>query len=320
MAKIVEFDFEGKVERDVDISRCRPAMDEGHYVWLELDVVADQHLAPEARAVLSIDDAVFETLFEEDRHARCAIHPTGLHLVLVTCRGLDADLDPVRIDLFLGERFMLVLRRGEAPFLERVRRNYSADFKSFAKSPSFLLFEMCEALVASYSDLAAKLEDRVEAMQAILLAAPPETPFAEFSRLQTDLLHFRKHLVALRGVLSELSTRKSLYVNDVTQQFLGGMVAGVERLLADLLINRDILSESLNLYMSQVSQRTNKIMNKLTVVSIVFLPLTFLCGVYGMNFEHQPEYKWEGGYRFFWTVVAATVVTVVLALRRMKVL
>ena len=72
-----------------------------------------------------------------------------------------------------------------------------------------------------------------------------------------------------------------------------------------MLVDRDILSEALNLHMSMVSHRTNEVMKKLTVVSVVFLPLTFLVGVYGMNFEIFPELKWRFGYVYFWGVVVA---------------
>ena len=99
--------------------------------------------------------------------------------------------------------------------------------------------------------------------------------------------------------------------------FLQNMVGTVDHVLQDLLVDRDILSESLNLYMSMVGHRTNRVMNRLTVVSVIFLPLTFLCGVYGMNFEILPELKWEYGYAIFWVVVAA-IVTVLIAYMRNK--
>jgi len=98
------------------------------------------------------------------------------------------------------------------------------------------------------------------------------------------------------------------------------MVGTVERVLQDLLVDRDILSESLNLYMSMVGHRTNKVMNRLTVVSVVFLPLTFLCGVYGMNFEVLPELKWQYGYFVFWLVVAAIVISLLAFMRTKKLL
>jgi magnesium transporter len=87
-----------------------------------------------------------------------------------------------------------------------------------------------------------------------------------------------------------------------------------------MLVDRDILSESMNLYMSLVSHRTNQVMKKLTAVSVVFLPLTFLVGVYGMNFEILPELRWRFGYAYFWALVAAVVGGLLLLLRRSRLL
>jgi magnesium transporter len=98
------------------------------------------------------------------------------------------------------------------------------------------------------------------------------------------------------------------------------MVGTIERVLQDLLVDRDILSESLNLYMSMVGWRTNRVMNRLTVVSVIFLPLTFLCGVYGMNFEIMPELKWERGYSFFWTIAIAMAAGLVFYMRKLRLL
>jgi magnesium transporter len=133
-------------------------------------------------------------------------------------------------------------------------------------------------------------------------------------------LHFRKVVLPARAVLTDLSTRKSLFISEATQPFLANMVGTLERVLQDLLVDRDILSNSLNLYMSMVGHRTNQVMKKLTVVSVVFLPLTFLCGVYGMNFRKLPELDWQWGYPAFWGAVAVIVSVVVYVSRRARLL
>ena len=82
-------------------------------------------------------------------------------------------------------------------------------------------------------------------------------------------------------------------------------------MLQDLSVDREILSESLNLHMSLVTHRTNRVMNRLTIVSVVFLPLTFLCGVYGMNFASQPEFHWAHGYAWGWAcIIVSTLIPV----------
>jgi magnesium transporter len=98
------------------------------------------------------------------------------------------------------------------------------------------------------------------------------------------------------------------------------MVGSVDHVLGDMLVDREILSESLDLYMSVVSHRTNETMKKLTVVSVVFLPLTFLVGVYGMNFDVLPELKWRFGYLYFWAVAALAVLLILRIVRRARLL
>ena len=144
--------------------------------------------------------------------------------------------------------------------------------------------------------------------------------FGRVSRLGADLLHFRKVLLPTRATLVDLSTRRTLLLSEATQRLMGNMVGSVDHLLQDMLVDRDILSESLNLYMSMVGHRTNKVMKKLTVVSVVFLPLTFLVGVYGMNFENLPELKWRFGYGYFWMLVVVVVGGLLALLRRSRLL
>jgi magnesium transporter len=127
-------------------------------------------------------------------------------------------------------------------------------------------------------------------------------------------------LLPARSVLTDLSSRRSLFISEATQPFLANMVGTLEHVLQDLLVDRDILSESLNLYMSVVSHRTNQVMKRLTVVSVVFLPLTFLCGVYGMNFDVLPELHWKLGYLFFWITALVIVVGLLFLMRRSRIL
>ena len=85
---------------------------------------------------------------------------------------------------------------------------------------------------------------------------------------------------------------KSQFIAESTQPFLANMVSSVDRVLQDLLVDREMLFDSMNLHMSILGHRTNQVINRLTMLSLIFLPLTFLCGVWGMNFQHTPELRW----------------------------
>jgi magnesium transporter len=142
--------------------------------------------------------------------------------------------------------------------------------------------------------------------------------FDKVGALQIDLLTFRRIVVPARGVLRDLSTRRSLFLSDLTQSNLNNLGSVLDHVLQELVIDREILSESLALHESVVTHRTNEVMKKLTIVSVVFLPLTFLCGVYGMNFEHLPELSWRYGYAYFWLTTIAVVLGVAWISRRAR--
>ena len=230
-----------------------------------------------------------------------------LHLVMSGCRISGGDFSLQRLDAVIGRTSLVTLHRGPVTVIDAMRREFAADFQRYAQTPSFLLYELWDHLVENYQEVQNRFEELVERVQRELILSVNESVFVQVSELGTDLLHFRKILLPARAVLTELATRKSVFISEATQPYLNNMVGAVDRVLQDLIVDHEVLNNTLNLHMSMVSHRTNLIMQRLTVFSVIFMPLTFLCGIYGMNFDYLPEVKWELGYVMFWGV-AATIV------------
>ncbi len=318
---IVELDFKTKEHRKVAVDEFRQSMADGKFVWIDVDIANIE----EARKLLPLLEGMYEPQIIEDALTREPATQIGryedfLHLVLSGCRLSGHKFDLERVDVMMGEKFMLTLHKGQPVFLEAVRKSYVADFKRFAQSPSFLLYELWDHLIDNYLAVHKKFEERVDEVQANLSGEVKDVVFAEASELGSDLLHLRKVVLPARAVLTDLSTRKSPFVGEGTQPYLANMVGTIERVLQDVLVDRDILSGSLNNYMSLVAHKTNKVMSRLTVVSIIFMPLTFLCGVYGMNFDVLPELHWELGYGYFWAAVGVIVIGLLVLMRKYKLL
>ena len=124
---------------------------------------------------------------------------------------------------------------------------------------------------------------------ALLFAYLLMVTLTKLASVSGRLLALRKRVLPARRVLEELVSRKTTLVSEATLQFMGNMIGTLERLLADITANREILESAMNFSLTVMTHRTNMTMNRLAVVSTIFLPLTFLCGVYGMNFEVMPE-------------------------------
>ena len=205
-----------------------------------------------------------------------------LHFVLAVC-AVDASgaLTLERVDAIIGERFFITAERRPSPLIEGMRKDYRDDFLRFAKTPSFLVYELWDHLAEHYAAVQKILDRKVETLQVELLQALDEAVFRKVSEIGGALLQFRSVLMPARSLSSELSSRKSQFVSEATQAFLGNISQTLERVLQDVLVDRDMLAQALNLSMSMVGHRTNRAMTKLTILSTIFLPLTFLCGVYG---------------------------------------
>ncbi|MFM9098602.1 MAG: magnesium transporter CorA family protein [Phycisphaerales bacterium] len=320
LATVVSFDFRAKQLADVDVVSVRAEMAAGRFVWIDVNIAR----ADEARALLAslalCEPEIIEDAFSREPATQLARYDDYLHLVLSGCRLGGKSFELERVDVVMGERFLLTLRRGDAAFIRALRKHYRTDFVRFAQSPSFMMFEIWDHLIDNYLSVHKAFEERVQAMQRALAGDVDDRVFGDVSALSSDLLDLRKVVLPARAVLTDLATKKSAFVSEATQPFLLNMVGTVERVLQDVLVDRDILSDALNSHMSLVAHRTNKVMGKLTVVSVIFLPLTFLCGVYGMNFEVLPETKWEWGYYGFWGMAIAIVIVLVAVMRRARLL
>ncbi len=317
---VVDFDFTNKIEKTIAFDEAPEAMAAGRFVWIDIHATD----AAEARRLLQAlkivaEETINDALKNEPatQHAR---YDNYIHIVLSGCRQRKQHFDLERVDVILAERFLVTVHRQSVVFLNSVRRDYRSDFLRFARSPSFLIYELWDHLLENYLTVQKLMEERVEHLQNELRGHVDDGVFARISELGADLLHFRKVLLPARAVLTDLSSRKSVFISEATQPFLANMVGTLEHVLQDLLVDRDILSESLNLYMSVVSHRTNEVMKRLTVVSVIFMPLTFLCGVYGMNFEVLPELHWNFGYGMFWGLVLLIVISLSVLMRRAKLL
>lgn len=299
---LVELDFDTKVDRRIEIGDLPASLEAGKFVWLDLHIHDVDRARVELTALDLMNDEVLDEVLSGETGTQHARYPRHLHMVLTGLKLVERDLELDRFDLVVREDMFITVHHDDVRVLDAVKRDYREDFLHHAKTPSFLIYEMWDHLLDSYVIVQDRLEDVVEELEQALIGDVDDNVFRHVAELGSDLLHFRKVLMPARAVLTDLSSRKSRFISEATQPFLANMVGRVERILQDVLVAREILANSVNLYMSVVGHRTNEVMRRLTVVSVVFLPLTFLVGVYGMNFDHQPELHWDYGYAAFWVL------------------
>jgi len=315
----ITFDFAAKTAKAITLADCRRLVDEGAVVWLDVDGRQPGSALAAVQQALPHADWLVPMVGVAPNDTVVQLTPDHLLLTGWACWSTASMLCHGWFDVIVARNLVVTIDRDGAPFWHHVRASYQSDFEAFAQSQSFLLYEVLDAVIEGYREAVGHFDRRVTVVQTALLRETHDDTFEEVSRLQLELVRVRRHLTPLREALARLVRRKSTHVSPTTQPYLSAFAEAVGSILADLSDQRNLLLDSLNLNMSIVGNRTNQIMNRLTFVSFIFLPLTFLCGIYGMNFK-QPEYGWPNGYTYFWCLVALFFVGGLVLMRRMRIL
>jgi magnesium/cobalt transport protein CorA len=318
-------DFRDRTHGDLRLDEVPAQVADGRFVWIDVDrgealPSAVLNVLP-ADIVRSIGLADVRFVSEPHPATVSSLRRTDrlLHIIMVSPQPGDDDCQEV-LETLVGECFLITVHRGANAVLAGVRSGYVHDFEHHASSPSFLLYEICNKQVEMLLATHGKIDEAVERTRQDLRHSTDEAALESLGRVSDRLLSLRKQILPTRRVFEELVARKTTLVSDATLGFIGGMIETLERLLADIAADREILETSLQHSLTVMSHRTNQTMNRLAVVSTIFLPLTFLCGVYGMNFEIMPEIQWAHGYIYFWILSAVITATLVIVLRRARLL
>ena len=317
MIEIIEFDFERRQERSIPPDDLPAAMANGRYCWVDAEALSREE-ADTLFNRLGMDAGLRQEVLGSSVEGRFDLHETSVHFAISEVRWKDGRLRVQHVDTVAGATYLLTCHRGPVEFLRQMHRTYREDFLLHAETPGFLLYEIGDRLLDQHRHAIEGAADKVEKIQMTLFASANDEIFGQVAALSSDLNIFRRALLGARELLHELSTRRSPYISPKTQPYLGQMAEAMERLQGDLTAERDLLNETLNLYLGMVSHRTSRVVNRLTALSTIFLPLSFLCGLYGMNFENLPELHWRYGYLFFWCLVLTVVATIVLLMRRAR--
>lgn len=314
---LVAFDFETKEERAVTIEELSDRPRQGIYYWVRIGSgeEADGRLALEK---LGAGRTIADAFLGPQQEARYELHEDATHITLSEAWLEEGALKSGLMDLLLGVHFLVVRTPARSAVLDHVSSIYRKDFRNFARSSGFLIYEFASQVFELYRRTYNGFTNEVEKIQLTLFGRVTDDIFMSVAALTADILAFRRTVLTSRDLFKDLATRKSAFVSETTQPSLGIMADRMERLCDDLDSERAMLTETLNLYMGMVSHRTNRIINRLTILSMIFLPLSFVCGVYGMNLQGMPELGWKYSYAAFWLGVALFVTAFLILVKRKK--
>jgi magnesium transporter len=256
-----------------------------------LDEIAVKSLrdGPERPRVEEFADHLYVSLFSADKPvARRVAGPRpedGSAPAAVTGESLPRLRE---LRLFLGERWIISVGDIDPDEYQILVERMKRQVFSRNRGPSFITYHICEWLVESLQPTLERLDDRIDALEDQVVLTTGEAPMHELFGLKRDLVDLRRRVAPLRDVMQRLGSHGVLFVEPEAEVYFRDVHDDVMRAIELLDTYRDILSSALDLHLSSVSNRLNRVMKQLTVVATMFMPLSFLVGLFGTNFTRMP--------------------------------
>jgi magnesium transporter len=222
------------------------------------------------------------------------------------------------IDMFLLPNGVVTVRDEHVPPLAALAQRCENEERLLSRGADFFFHAILDHMIDHYDHTLERIEDEVDAVEDSVFRDPDDSVMRRVFNLKRDIAHLKRIVTPMREMLDRFSRARFSQIGNDVRMYFRDVFDHIQRIneLADS--HRDTLNSVLEVYFSTVQSKTNETIKVLTIISTILLPLTFLTGLYGMNFQGMPELQWRYGYLFFWGLTAAVVVGMLWFFKRRK--
>jgi len=263
-------------------------------VWVNID--GFDHL-DELRDVFEFPDAVFKAMRRSKGRVRALVFEDCLFLLLYQIYELSGGLKRERTAILFKNNFVITLQERAGDVFNPVRESIRKGEGMFReKGPDYLVFALLDAIIENYIPMLEKISSKMEELESIILKGNDEETLRRIHRIRREILFMRRTIFPLLEAFRKLEIDGERFFEKETREYLNELHEHIMEVLEVIESHREMANGLIEMYYSTISMKTNEIIRILTVVSTIFIPLTFITGIYGMNFRYMPELGWRYGY------------------------
>ena len=285
--------------------------DEGPQVhWINIDGLHDMGIVNQAAQVFAIHPLVVEDIVHTGQRPKMEELKDGNLFVSVKMLTYNEDerrVEDEQVSFILGRHYLLSFqeRSGGDVFDEVRKRIQGQKGRICTQGPDYLMYALLDAIVDHYFVVLERMGEDIEEVEEKLLARPRPEHLEALHDLRREALYLRRFIFPLREVVARLEKGGSSRIHENTAFYLRDLYDHTIQVMDTVETFRDMLASMVELYLSNISLKMNEIVKVLAMFTALFTPLTFLAGIYGMNFKHMPELEWQYGYLLLWVVMLA---------------
>jgi magnesium transporter len=319
---VVEYDGQGFQEKELEtLETCYLFPKEPAVTWINVVGIQQVEVLEKLGNCFTVHPLALEDILNTEQRPKVEDYGEDLFLVvkLLSYNEKKDEIEAEQISLILRPNALLTFQETEGDDFANVKERLRAGKGRLRKmGADYLAYTLLDIVVDQYFVVLERLGERIEVLEGKLLADPGTATLQKIQNLKKEMLLLRKWIWPLREVISSLERGEFPGIQESTRIYLRDVYDHAIQVMDTIEIYRDMLSGMLDIYLSSLNNRMNAVMKVLTIIATIFMPLTFLAGVYGMNFKHMPELDWPWGYPLILILMAFVAILMLTLFRRKK--
>jgi magnesium transporter len=322
--KITRFSYdEAHLEQDVaeTIAACIPLEGKPGVTWIDLDGIHQIEILEQLGECMSVHPLVLEDILNTDQRPKLEDFDDYLFIVLKMSHYDDqsGEMEVEQISLILGPNYVVSFQERPGDVFDPIRDRITNGRGHIRKlGADYLAYTLIDAIVDHYFIVLEQIGEKIEFLEEELITDPTPETLQTIHNLKREMIFLRKSVWPLREVVGGLERRESPLIGESIAVYLRDVYDHTIQVIDTLETFRDMISGMLDIYLSSVSNRMNEVMKVLTIIATIFIPLTLIAGIYGMNFKYMPELEQPWGYPAVWGVMLAIAIVMLIYFRRKK--
>jgi magnesium transporter len=289
--------------------------------WINIDGLHEIEVIEKIGNHFEIHPLVLEDILNTDQRPKMEYFEKYIFFVLkmLYVDEKKQEIHSEQVSLVLGENYVISFQEGIGDVFDSVRERIRSGKTRIRKRDSdYLAYSLLDAIVDGYFGILEKIGERIEDMEEDLVSNPNPKILQEIYNLKREMIYIRKSVWPLREVINNLLREESKIITESTHIYLRDLYDHTIQVIDTVETFRDLISGMVDMYMSSVSNKMNEVMKVLTIFAAIFIPLTFIAGVYGMNFHFMPELTLHWGYFGILTLMLFVSIIMLIFFKRKK--
>ncbi len=318
----ISFDEKHIEEREVrEIEEAFPLKGQTEITWINVDGLQKVEVIEKVGQQFGIHPLVLEDIANTGQRPKIEDFSSYIFAVLkmIQYKEEDKETKVEQISIILGSNWVVSFQENEGDVFDPIRERLGSDKGRIRKmGADYLAYSLIDAVVDNYFAVLEKVGEKIEEIEDEIVANPSPQTLQAIHDLKRQMILLRKSVWPLREVISRLEKWESNLINESTNIFLRDLYDHTIQVIDAIETFRDMLSGMMDIYISSVSNKMNEVMKVLTIIATIFLPLTLVAGIYGMNFRVMPELEWGWGYPFALLVMLAVGIVMLFYFKKRK--